>query len=114
VFLTVAQEGKSTRNDVLPYQLQKICRSLSTAELLILAAAYEFANDSAEVEKLRERGAMGLPGSTGDWRQYASVKTDLIYEELIAINEEQLIQKKLFSNLFLEIIVALPPRNMVG
>lgn len=97
LFLSIAQERESTRNDVLPYQLQKICRTLSSGELLVLSATYEALFDPEVTGKMAVIHLSTPCVKTSEWNVYLSKKTGLIHTELTAQHEGMLIEKSLLT-----------------
>lgn len=97
LFLTISTEALSNRDDVVPQQLMRICRSLSSSELIILLATYEVSlKDEWKAERDRRKVHTNT-GSTQEWEQMILPVTGLQFVEIIRINDETLIQKRLLS-----------------
>jgi hypothetical protein len=84
VLMTAATESKSTREDVLPQQLMGICRSLSSAEVLLLSAAFTW------------RAPDGTQSSVS-WMHHALQHSALEIRELVTATERLLVEKSLFT-----------------
>jgi hypothetical protein len=87
IVMTAATEQKSSRNDVVPQQLMYICRSLSSTEVLVLAASYTYkpAVNKGEVDDRTEI-----------WIDHVLRESKLQFNELVRISENSLIEKRLF------------------
>jgi hypothetical protein len=92
IFLTAATESVSSRNDPVPQQIMQICRTLSSADLLILSATYEIAN---EVDWKQERPAGDL--ATQMWINRVLERTALRFPELVRLRERELVEKGILS-----------------
>ena len=88
VFLNAAVEEKSTRNSILPQQFLKICRGLSSGEVLLLRSIYQYSNEG---NKLPDH----MPASR--WIQLIAENSELKYESLVESLEECLMAKHLLS-----------------
>jgi hypothetical protein len=97
IFLTITSETLSDRNDVVPLQLMKICRSLSSSELLLLVATYKLSKqDDWKVQQDKRKMNESI-GNTYDWEQAVLPVSGLKFIELIKLNEESLVRKRLLS-----------------
>lgn len=85
VFLNTATEEYSSRGDLLPQQLMRICRSLNSTEVLILQACY----------RLHKKGMAPSRKSARDWRIAIVQNSDLGYSDLVESNEFPLENKGL-------------------
>jgi len=93
VFIAAALEKFSDRNSVLPAQLMRICRSLSSGEVLVLSHAYDIYG-----EFLRNLSDPAFKRSSSvPWREAIAKKSGLAVIELVQIHEEQLVAKQLLS-----------------
>tara|TARA_R110002111_G_scaffold262504_1_gene338975 strand:+ start:166187 stop:166906 length:720 start_codon:yes stop_codon:yes gene_type:complete len=85
VFLNAATEDKSSRDDLLPQQLMRICRSLNSTEVLILQACY----------KLNKKNMAPASHSAKNWRSAIVQNSDLRFRELVESHETSLEDKGL-------------------
>ncbi len=97
LYLTICTEKLSNRDDILPHQLLKICRELSSAELLLLFATYDVACNENWQEEKNKREVHGY-GATVEWTNFMLSRTGLKFKELIRLNEDLLIQKRLLTH----------------
>jgi hypothetical protein len=97
-FLNIAKEKYSNREDTLPVQIMKICRSLSSAEILILAASYKMlkSDDVSDAARVN-MGNNGYEGSSHFWIEFVTKETGLRFKELVKNSEIQLMGKNLLS-----------------
>lgn len=93
LFMVSACETLTTRTDVLPQQLMRICRSLSSAEVLILKASFEMLRKG----EIKESMGGGVLGTTHHWVSGVLVKTGLKYDDIIKLNEKTLMEKRLLT-----------------
>lgn len=89
IILVSATEKYSKRDDILPQQYIKIVKELSSAELLILTAAYNADNE------LHWKDNVEPKKSINDWKNEITSRSGLNYREIIDIEIEKLIEKKL-------------------
>lgn len=89
IFLIAATEEVSDRNGLLPYQYMRICRSLSSGELIVLNSCYRLSGEDwwKNIE---------VP-STREWLKTVAKETGLDHYELVELHEDSLIKKKLFT-----------------
>lgn len=86
LFLSIATEVLSNRDDVPPQQYMRIARGLSSGEILLLLAGFKVAkNDKSTVGR-----------DFGAWMSKAIEYSGLRHAELIQLYEQELISKKLF------------------
>ena len=90
IFLLAATEEHSNRDDILPQQYLKICRNLSSGELLVLFYAYEF------VPRMKESKAEDYQ-QRSRWNKEVAEKTGLGHSELSDIYLKNLAEKKLIK-----------------
>jgi hypothetical protein len=81
VFLTTSTETLSDRHDVLPQQYMRICRHLTSADVLILSAA------SRVAESRNWDGSMNTPWL---WLERIAQESGLRFPELVAVQEARL------------------------
>jgi hypothetical protein len=98
LFLVMASERYSTRDDVLPQQLLKICRKLESSEILIISGAYLISKDISNYST-NEYQFYGIER----WRNFVASKVGLS-ASVLDYYENSLIEKKLIS----------PPKNPDG
>lgn len=89
IILIAAKEEYSKRTEVLPQQYIRIVKILSSAELLIIISAY---NASKELDW---KDNISIKRSIGDWKKEIITRTGLVYDELLDIEVEKLINKRL-------------------
>ncbi len=87
IFLVAASESKSDRNSLMPYQFLRICRSMSSGEMLVLNATYTIAKSGTP------------PQVTGanQWLDVIAKESELEHASLVEIYEEDLMKKKLIT-----------------
>jgi hypothetical protein len=88
ILLTAATEEISTRESVLPQQYMRVCRGLTSGEILVLLTTYTTAESSA------------LPGghtSADKWLEIIAERSGLKHPELVEIHERSLIEKNLLT-----------------
>ena len=88
IFLVAATESISERNDVLPQQYMKICRKLTSGEVLVLLGTFQVSKNKEFDPK--ETGAAA-------WLNNIAKVTNLKYFELIELHERNLIDKNLLT-----------------
>jgi len=88
IFLTAATESVTDRNSLLPQQYMKICRTLSSGEVLVLQAAFSIA-------KTGEWDANDM--NVQNWLKKIAERSALRYPELIEIHERNLMDKRLIT-----------------
>jgi hypothetical protein len=86
IFLVAATESASDRTSLLPYQFLKLCRGMSSGEIIVLNATYQIAKES-------------FPDilAAAQWLEMIAERSGLKHPALVEIHEEQLIQKHLIS-----------------
>ena len=85
IFLVAATEKVSDRNSFLPQQYMKLCRTLSSGEILVLSTTYKISK-----RKYVERSA-------AEWLKKIALESGLVHPELVEIYEEELMKKHLLS-----------------
>jgi hypothetical protein len=85
IFLVAATEKVSDRNSFLPQQYMKLCRTLSSGEILVLSTTYKISK-----RKYVERSA-------AEWLKKIAQESGLVHPELVEIHEEELMKKHLLS-----------------
>lgn len=90
IFLVAATETASDRNSLLPYQFLRLCRGMSSGEIIVLNATYMIAKSDQ------------IPEITGakKWLEVIAKKSGLSHTALVEIYEEDLIKKHLLSRRF--------------
>jgi len=83
ILLATATEEESDRDSVLPQQLMKLCRQLSSGELLVLLAEYN------------EPTSSNPNTSAGTWLTRVANTSGLKFSDLVETHERQLIERKL-------------------
>ena len=87
IFVTAATEGVCDRNSLLPCEYMRLCRRMSSGEILVLNAAYQVAEEGFPPNL---RGAH-------EWLKIVADKSSLIHPSLVEIHEEQLMIKCLLT-----------------
>lgn len=87
VFLNTATEQLSTRDSVLPQQYMKICRALSSGEVLVLRANYKLAMAGHNPDRY---GAI-------EWIRTIAENSELRFPSLVEANENALMEKCLIG-----------------
>jgi hypothetical protein len=97
LFLNIASETLSSREEILPSQLIKIFRSLSSGELLVLVSSYQVWQKGEWKVRQAKRGSRSNSADTSDWMREMLALTGLQFSELVRINESLLLNKRLLS-----------------
>ncbi|MGD0596174.1 MAG: hypothetical protein ABSA64_01470 [Sedimentisphaerales bacterium] len=87
IFLVAATEKASDRNSLLPYQFLRLCREMTSGEIIVLQAAYKIA------KKAKIPNGVG----TGLWLRMVADESGLTHTSLVEIHEEQLMKKYLLT-----------------
>jgi len=98
LFLNIASEKLSSREDVLPSQLIKIFRSLSSGELLVLVSSYQAWRKGEWKARQATKGNCSNSADSSYWMTEMLSLTGLQFPELIRINESLLLNKRLLSH----------------
>ena len=88
ILLTAATEEISTRESVLPQQYMRVCRGLTSGEILVLLTTYTTAESSALPEDHT---------SAARWLEIVAERSGLKHPELVEIHERSLIEKNLLT-----------------
>lgn len=85
VFLVAATETDSDRNSLLPYQFLRLCRGMSSGEVIVLNTTYRIAKSDQ------------IPNVSGanQWLDAIAKESGLCHTSLVEIYEEELIKKHL-------------------
>ncbi len=89
IFLVAASEEISDRNSFLPQQFMKIARSLTDGEIMLLSAVWE-------INKAHE-GDYSQHYAAADWIRDVTESSGMKHFELVEINEEGLMSKRLLT-----------------
>ncbi|MFH0897258.1 MAG: hypothetical protein V1850_04340, partial [Candidatus Bathyarchaeota archaeon] len=87
VFLVAATETVSDRNSLLPYQFLRLCRGMSSGEIIVLYTTYQ----------ILKSGKMPDVSGANQWLDAIARKSGLIHASLVKIHEDELIKKQLIS-----------------
>lgn len=87
VFLVAATETVSDRNSLLPYQFLRLCRGMSSGEIIVLNTTYQIA---------KSRQMPDVSGAN-QWLDAIAKESGLGHASLVEIYEEDLIKKHLLS-----------------
>lgn len=88
IFLTAATESITDRNSLLPQEYMKVCRTLSSGEVLVLQATFAIA---------KAGGWNPNDMIVQNWLNQVAEKSALRYPELIEIHEKNLMDKNLIT-----------------
>ncbi|MHC4682535.1 MAG: hypothetical protein ACYTEK_28095, partial [Planctomycetota bacterium] len=87
IFLVAASESTSDRNSLMPYQFLRLCRGMSSGEVIVLNTTYRIAKS----EQPQDFSAAGA------WLDLIAKESGLAHPALVEIHEERLIEKHLLS-----------------
>ncbi len=89
VFMNSAEEKLQDRNSILPYELMKISRRLSSAQILILSSCYS----------IHTKGDIDLENFSGytQWADAIKNASKLEYREIIDFEEKGLVEAGLIT-----------------
>jgi hypothetical protein len=87
IFLVAATENVSDRNSLLPYQFLRLCREMTSGEIIVLQAVYNLANKPS------------IEGSSGAsiWLRAVADESGLVHTSLVEMYEEKLMKKYLLT-----------------
>ena len=88
LYLQSAANGRSIKPDYLPRQLMKVCRSLSSGEIVVLLTAHRLAP--------AEQSPTDLGFGAESWLR-AVVKESGLFRELVETYEDELMNKRLLT-----------------
>jgi hypothetical protein len=90
IFLVAATEAVSDRTSLLPYQYLRLCRNMSSGEIIVLNATHKIAKQPE------------LPRITGanQWLDRIVKESGLVHTSLVEIHEDELMRKHLLSGRF--------------
>jgi hypothetical protein len=90
ILLVAATESASNRASVLPQQYMRLCRNLTSGELLVLLTAHEVSKAPPSVK-------LDTPESAILWLETIARVSGLHHPELVEIHERALIEKNLIT-----------------
>ena len=87
IFLKTACEEKTDRNSVIPQQFMKVCRTLSSGEIIVLNTTYQFAEGKSypNVE------------NAAQWLEIIARESGLEHPALVEFHEEELMTKRFLT-----------------
>ena len=88
IFLVAATETVSNRNSLLPYQYLRLCRRMSSGEMIVLNATYRIAK-SGQIPTVQ--------GAATQWLQAIAAESGLGHTALVEIYEQELMEKHLIT-----------------
>ncbi len=88
IFLAASSEQVTSRDSYLPQQIMKICRQLSSGEILVLSATHKLSVDKNYPPTRK----------SVDWLSYIAEISGLKHSELVELHERDLIKKNLISD----------------
>ena len=86
IFLKAACEEKTDRNSIIPQQFMKVCRNLSSGEVIVLNTIYRFA-------KTNTYPNVDLTG----WIELIARESGLEHQALVEVHEETLMAKRFLT-----------------
>ena len=89
VFLVTAFETISDRNSPLPYECLKLCRSLSSGEIIVLGSIHAMQTSATVRETARKVG--------GNWLKRLAEISNLQHAELVELHRTELVKKGLLN-----------------
>ncbi len=87
IFIITASEKVLDRFSILPQEYMRVCRSLSTGEIMIVFAAYQIAKKKSWGNEIRL--------ALREWDKMIAEASRLVHPELVAIHAEGLEKKRL-------------------
>jgi len=90
ILLVAATESASARDSVLPQQYMKICRNLTSGELLVMLTSFDLSKAPPSVK-------LDTPEEARIWLDAVARSSGLRYPELVEIHERVLIEKNLLT-----------------
>lgn len=95
VFLYSLKNGIDEREKILTYELQKLCSTLSSGEIVVLKAAFELQRG---INLRPYQGGMNLGTQIiEEWRRFVAFQIGHNDTSLVNLYEEKLIEKKLIE-----------------
>jgi hypothetical protein len=91
IFLITATETASDRNSIIPQQFMKICRCLSSGEILVMQGAYSY---------LKAGHIDPNDLNTQSWLRNVAKESGLTYPSLVESHESELERKKIIRGRF--------------
>jgi hypothetical protein len=88
IFLMASTEKLADRDSIIPQQYMRICRELSSAEILIISSAYKFSKNK-EWNKDESNASA--------WLKKIADDSGLVQPDLVDFYDQQLINKKLIT-----------------
>jgi len=95
LFLVAASEKASDRDSILPHQFIRICRKLSSGEILLLSAIYNIAKKG--YDHFKQLIEFPQSPSAHNWLILMAKESSLKYPELVELHETELINKGLLT-----------------
>ncbi|MCH7497934.1 MAG: hypothetical protein IH971_08790 [Candidatus Marinimicrobia bacterium] len=89
VFLVAASEEASKREDILPYQYMRLCKSMTSGEILVMLTEYQL------VQTHPPEGFFPHSTSVNGWRGGIANSAGLGHAEMVGIFDEKLVQKNI-------------------
>jgi hypothetical protein len=83
VFLNTATEKFSNRDSLMPYEFMKITRRLTSAQVIILSACYNFYDE--------DQTSASNVKSYEEWNRIVLEKSELQYREILDVEEKGLV-----------------------
>ncbi|MBN2269944.1 MAG: hypothetical protein JXN61_04975 [Sedimentisphaerales bacterium] len=87
IFFVAATDPDTDRESLLPHEYMRVCRRLSSGEVIVLATAFRV--PKAEYARLSA-------GATG-WLRVIADRSGLAHTGLVEVHEEELMEKKLLT-----------------
>lgn len=87
IFFVAATDAQTEKEDVLPHEYMRVCRGLSSGELIVLGTAYRIAKEALPNEM----------GQASEWVVLVAKESGLIHTALVEVHEEELMRKRLLT-----------------
>jgi hypothetical protein len=89
ILLNAATEQRSNRDDILPQQLMRLARRLTSGDVLLLSSVYEISKTHFDMET--------IGGSATGWIKHVASNSPLRFPALVELHEESLMKHNLIS-----------------
>jgi len=86
ILMNAAMETISNRDNILPQQYMKLCRTLSSGEILVLSTAYKISKRKPATSN-----------AANDWLNSIAKESGLVHAALVEIHEDGLMKKYLIT-----------------
>lgn len=87
IFMVAATDPNIESSNLLPHQYMRVCRTLSTGEIIVLSTTY----------KIAKKGCSDEHVSAASWLETIGKESELVHSALIEFHEEELMKKRLLT-----------------